>query len=119
LSFKLIRALNIKFNLWILGNSKLRIALNDERTGHFRNAEAMAKLNSQIDEQQSRRETAEAASRRMRELQNQISSTLYKLLEKLQVRVIEYDKFDKRRAERRKKKNRRMFLSKEIIKFLN
>jgi len=55
----------------------------------------MAKLNSQINEQQSRRETVEAANRRMRVLQDEISSTLYKLLEKLQVRVIKCNKSDK------------------------
>jgi hypothetical protein len=55
----------------------------------------MAKLNSQIEEQQSRRKTVEAESQRMSVLQDEISSTLYKLLEKLQVRVIKYSKSDK------------------------
>jgi len=67
-------------------------SLKDERAERFRNAEAMAKLNSQINEQQSRRETVEAANRRMRVLQDEISSTLYKLLEKLQVRVMKRNK---------------------------
>ncbi|XP_029164962.1 centrosomal protein of 290 kDa [Nylanderia fulva] len=54
------------------------------------NAEIVAKLNSQIDEQQCRRERAEIASRRVRELLNDVTSTLYKLYEKFQVRIINY-----------------------------
>ncbi|XP_070520930.1 outer dynein arm-docking complex subunit 3-like [Cardiocondyla obscurior] len=48
------------------------------------NAEIMAKLNLQIDEQRFRRERAESASRRIRELLNEITNILYKLCEKFQ-----------------------------------
>ncbi|XP_019885842.1 uncharacterized protein LOC109610672 [Ooceraea biroi] len=48
------------------------------------NAEAMTKFNAQIDEQRSRKETAEAASRRIRELLDEVTSTLYTLYEKFQ-----------------------------------
>nr|XP_012235692.1 PREDICTED: filamin A-interacting protein 1-like [Linepithema humile] len=48
------------------------------------NAEVMAKLNSEIDKQQSRREDAEIASQRIRELLNEITRTLYKLCDKFQ-----------------------------------
>lgn len=50
----------------------------------------MAKLNSQIDEQRTRKERAEAASRRIDELLNEVTGTLRKLCEKFQVRVINY-----------------------------
>jgi len=56
----------------------------------------MAKLNSQIDEQRSCRERAENASRRIRELLNEVTGILYKLCEKLQVRVINYKFVDDR-----------------------
>lgn len=61
---------------------------------HFRNAEVVAKLNSQIDEQRSRRERAENASRRIGELLNEVTGILYKLCEKFQVRVINYKTMD-------------------------
>ncbi|XP_050453808.1 trichoplein keratin filament-binding protein isoform X1 [Cataglyphis hispanica] len=48
------------------------------------NAEIVAKLNSQIDEQQRRKERAEVASQRVREVLNDVTSTLYKLYEKFQ-----------------------------------
>ncbi|EGI57625.1 Coiled-coil domain-containing protein 151 [Acromyrmex echinatior] len=48
------------------------------------NAEVVAKLNLQIDEQRSRRERAENASRRIRELLNEVTGILYKLCEKFQ-----------------------------------
>lgn len=48
----------------------------------------MAKLNSQIDEQRSRKSTAETASRRVRELLNEMTGTLCKLCEKFQVREL-------------------------------
>ncbi|KAL6264583.1 hypothetical protein P5V15_004685 [Pogonomyrmex californicus] len=48
------------------------------------NAEVVAKLNSQIDEQRCRRERAESTSRRVRELLNEITNRLYKLCEKFQ-----------------------------------
>lgn len=54
----------------------------------------MAKLNSQIDEQRCRRERAEIASRRVRDLLNDVTSTLYKLYEKFQVRIINYKFMD-------------------------
>lgn len=57
----------------------------------FRNAEVMAKFNSQIDEQRSRRENAEIASQRIRELLNEITRTLHKLYDKFQVRIIDYN----------------------------
>lgn len=50
----------------------------------------MAKLNSQIDEQQRRKERAEVESRRVREVLNDVTSTLYKLYEKFQVRNVNY-----------------------------
>lgn len=56
----------------------------------------MAKLNSQIDEQRFRRERAESASRRIRELLNEVTGILYKLYEKFQVRVINYKPVDDR-----------------------
>ncbi|XP_011066927.1 PREDICTED: kinectin-like [Acromyrmex echinatior] len=60
------------------------------------NAEVVAKLNLQIDEQRSRRERAENASRRIRELLNEVTGILYKLCEKFQVRVINYKSVDDR-----------------------
>ncbi|XP_032691100.1 protein Hook homolog 3 isoform X2 [Odontomachus brunneus] len=48
------------------------------------NAEVVAKLNSQIDEQRIRKERAEAASRRIDELLNEVTGTLRKLCEKFQ-----------------------------------
>ncbi|XP_072762201.1 outer dynein arm-docking complex subunit 3 [Anoplolepis gracilipes] len=48
------------------------------------NAEIVAKLNSQIDEQKCRKEKAEIASQRVRELLNEVTSTLYKLYEKFE-----------------------------------
>ncbi|XP_071629994.1 uncharacterized protein [Temnothorax longispinosus] len=48
------------------------------------NAEVTAKLNSQIDEQRSRKERAESASRRICELLNEVTGILYKLCEKFQ-----------------------------------
>ncbi|GAB1870037.1 Coiled-coil domain-containing protein 151 [Camponotus japonicus] len=48
------------------------------------NAEIVTKLNSQIEEQQCRKERAEIASRRVRELLNDITSMLYKLYEKVE-----------------------------------
>ncbi|XP_011872644.1 PREDICTED: eukaryotic translation initiation factor 4 gamma-like [Vollenhovia emeryi] len=60
------------------------------------NAEVMAKFNSQIDEQRLRRERAENASRRIRELSNEVTGTLYKLCEKSQVRVSNYKSVDDR-----------------------
>lgn len=56
----------------------------------------MAKFNSQIDEQRFRREKAESASRRIRELLNEVTGILYKLCEKFQVRVINYKSVDDR-----------------------
>ncbi|XP_028050424.2 uncharacterized protein LOC105839819 [Monomorium pharaonis] len=60
------------------------------------NAEIMAKLNSQIDEQRFRRERAERASQRIRDLLNEVTDVLYKLCEKFQVRVINYKLMDDR-----------------------
>lgn len=50
----------------------------------------MAKLNSQINEQQCRKERAEIASQRVREVLNDVTSTLYELYEKFQVRNVNY-----------------------------
>lgn len=52
----------------------------------FRNAEEVARLNSQIEEQRSRMESAECASRRVRELLSEVNVRLYNLCEKFQVR---------------------------------
>lgn len=70
--------------------------MNLQYSKHFRNAEVMAKFNSQIDEQRFRREKAESASRRIRELLNEVTGILYKLCEKFQVRVINYKSVDDR-----------------------
>lgn len=70
--------------------------MNLQHSKYFRNAEVMAKFNSQIDEQRRRREKAENANRRIRELLNEVTGILYKLCEKFQVRVINYKPIDDR-----------------------
>lgn len=50
----------------------------------------MAKLNSQIDEQRSRKDTAESGSRRIRELLDEVTRMLYRLYEKFQVRIFRH-----------------------------
>ncbi|CAL1684067.1 unnamed protein product [Lasius platythorax] len=65
-------------------NAEIETRKFSETKSAEQNAEIVAKLNSQIDEQQCRRERAEIASRRVRELLNDVTSTLYKLYEKFQ-----------------------------------
>lgn len=55
---------------------------------YFRNAELMAQLNSQIDEQQSRVTRSDLANQRVHEILSEITNTIYKLYEKFQVRII-------------------------------
>ncbi|XP_012059262.1 PREDICTED: probable inactive protein kinase DDB_G0270444 [Atta cephalotes] len=77
-------------------NAEIEMRKFSETKSAEQNAEVVAKLNLQIDEQRSRREKAENASRRIRELLNEVTGILYKLCEKFQVRVINYKSVDDR-----------------------
>ncbi|XP_011697609.1 PREDICTED: rho-associated protein kinase 1 [Wasmannia auropunctata] len=65
-------------------NAEIETRKFSETKSAEQNAEVVAKLNSQIDEQRSRRERAENASQRIRELLNDVTGILYKLCEKFQ-----------------------------------
>ncbi|KAG5310801.1 CC151 protein, partial [Acromyrmex insinuator] len=65
-------------------NAEIEMRKFSETKTAEQNAEVVAKLNLQIDEQRSRRERAENASRRIRELLNEVTGILYKLCEKFQ-----------------------------------
>ncbi|KYM93293.1 hypothetical protein ALC53_00230 [Atta colombica] len=65
-------------------NAEIEMRKFSETKSAEQNAEIVAKLNLQIDEQRSRREKAENASRRIRELLNEVTGILYKLCEKFQ-----------------------------------
>ncbi|XP_018401762.1 PREDICTED: uncharacterized protein LOC108778936 [Cyphomyrmex costatus] len=71
-------------------NAEIEMRKFSETKSAEQNAEVVAKLNLQIDEQRARRERAENASRRIHELLNEVTGILYKLCEKFQVRVINY-----------------------------
>ncbi|XP_018346937.1 PREDICTED: uncharacterized protein KIAA1211 homolog [Trachymyrmex septentrionalis] len=77
-------------------NAEIEMRKFSETKNAEQNAEVVAKLNLQINEQRSRRERAENASRRIRELLNEVTGILYKLCEKFQVRVINYKSVDDR-----------------------
>ncbi|KYM96935.1 hypothetical protein ALC62_12405 [Cyphomyrmex costatus] len=65
-------------------NAEIEMRKFSETKSAEQNAEVVAKLNLQIDEQRARRERAENASRRIHELLNEVTGILYKLCEKFQ-----------------------------------